>query len=408
MTDDYDILWESRALFKTEEENIFTSVPIRIMGLEEENCKPNYCIFSDCTYTFDFTCKTFEGEFDGPGQYVVVVEFKDRSLFPLNKINKKKKLKNWRIEKIELKDPDVNSYLSGLRSLLKTEYLWRVSSLPLPPSLPSMKDWLKSDKVFLGGDYLKSVYLLGELSEKLEDEELRSFFKREIQYLNSNKEQILSEVFLTYPDAYILELIELGLSEDYRTLIEDFVIQEQKEPVFSFNFNKQPLLLTENIVYSKEYLEMVRYSDHYRIFKEYGEMDLANYLLNKVGGIYSSSEFVVYGLCSFAYADQKLIKASGLEEKLEEVFSNDEEELIEGNIYELLMCDLCVKKKIIEIKSLDNKIQKALESSTINVDENAFIVRKLSVENEDASSSVDPVAYNLLDNLMYLLYEAQN
>lgn len=407
MADDYDILQESRALFKTEEEIVFTSVPTQIVDLDEEDCKPNYCIFNNCTYTFEFTCKTFEGEYDGPGEYIVVVELENRKP---SLLNNKKKLKSWRLEKIESKDLAVDAYLLGLQNLLKDEYLWRVFSSPLPPSLSPIKSWFKSDKVLLRGDYLKSVYLLANLSEQLGDEGLHASLEKEIAYLNLNKDQILRETkSLTYPDAYILELIELGLNEDYRSLIDGFVIQENKEPVFTFDSNKQPLLLNENTVYTKEYLDMVRYSDYYRIFRKYEEEDLANYSLSKMIEIYNDSEFVIYGLCSFAYADEELVKPVGLEERLEEMFSNDKKELIEGNIYELLMCNLYAKEANIEINGLDNKIHEALESNTINVDGNSFIVRELSVvEDGDATSNLDLVVYNLLDNLMYLLYEAQD
>jgi hypothetical protein len=382
---------------------------VYIISFDEEKCEFNYCVFNDCSYNLALGCDKFEGSYQGLGNYLLTLGFNTYKF----SIAGKRFLTNWDIELISTdknteKSKEKDSILVGLKELLEQQYVWEISSAVIPPSRASGEAWFKNTKVILSDDYLKSLSLLNEVSKKLKDEKLQKIFEREIEHLNVNREQIIAENSYMFYEltsgAYILKLVDLGLNEDYLSFLNGFISPVDEESVFSLNSNEQPLLLSQGEPYSIEYLDIVRFSEDYRIFKEYGREDLAKYSYNKMIEAYDQSELVVNGLCSLAYSDNELVNPEGLKGRLEKIFSNDERELIEGNIYELLICDLYARKNGIEIKGLKGAVSQAFRLQLREVDEIPFVVRTLSIEtSEGLTGFVNKL--NMADNLMYLLYE---
>jgi len=245
---------------------------------------------------------------------------------------------------------------------------------------------------------------------------LIAIFDRELEYLNLNKVEIIKEnshilyedtqiKYIRYPEAYILRLVDLGLDKDYLLFIDNFLIPEYSESTLLLDLDKDPLLLMGSAVYSEGYLNLVRYSDYSRVFRDYGRDELANYAKNKMIEVYEDSGFTINGLCSLVHSNQDVIAPLKMKRQLEQILLNDNWELIEGNLYELLMCDLYAKNNEIKIRGLDDGIQGALELNTIKVGDNLFVVRSHATEGQDEVMSLDTPTYSLLDNILYLLYE---
>lgn len=419
LKDEYFKIAESRVLFEADVadsrlgEYVLTSIPIHFVNFNESDCRLNYCFLSSCTHIFDMGCATFQGVYDGPGYYRLRVEFQDRER---KLLYNKKILKNWQLEWVDKEDLSADKYLQSFKDLLSEEYLWRISSVPIPPTSLSMGDWFKNEKIFLNNNYLKSLSLLPELAEVLVDEELMLIFDREVEYLNLNKVEIIEEnnhilhegtqfKYIRYPEAYILKLVDLGLDEDYLLLVDNFDIPEYSESVLQLNLDKEPLLLAEGAVYSEEYLNLVRYSDYLREFREYKKDELADYTRNKMIEAYEDSGFIINGLCSLAYSDQSIIAPMEMKKQLEQVLLNDRWELVEGNLYELLMCNLYARNNGLKIGALEGAIQEALELNTMKVGDSLLIVRSHSAGGQDEVTNLEVPIYSLLDNILYLLYE---
>ena len=419
LKDEYLKIAESRVFFEADltdlhsGEPVLTSIPIRLTSFDESDCRLKYCFLSNCSYIFDMGCASFRGGYDGPGYYRLRVEFQDRKKRFLYNT---KVLKNWQLELVDRKDFSPDRYLQGFKDLLSEEYLWRMSSVPISPVSSSVEDWFKNEKVFLSNNYLKSLSLLPELAEVLMDEELIAIFDRELEYLNLNKVKIIKEnshilyedtqiKYIRYPEAYILRLVDLGLDKDYLLFIDNFLIPEYSESTLLLDLDKDPLLLMGSAVYSEGYLNLVRYSDYSRVFRDYGRDELANYAKNKMIEVYEDSGFTINGLCSLVHSNQDVIAPLKMKRQLEQILLNDNWELIEGNLYELLMCDLYAKNNEIKIRGLDDGIQGALELNTIKVGDNLFVVRSHATEGQDEVMSLDTPTYSLLDNILYLLYE---
>lgn len=417
--DEYFKIAESRVLFEADVvdsrlgEYVLTSIPIHFVNFDESDCRLNYCFLSSCSHIFDMGCATFQGVYDGPGYYRLRVEFQDRER---KLLYNKKILKNWQLEWVDKENLSADRYLQGFKALLSEEYLWRISSVPISPASLSVDDWFKNEKKFLSNSYLKSLSLLFELSEVLVDEELMSIFNREVEYLNQNKAEIIEEnsrvlyegsqvEYIRYPEAYILKLVEFGLDDDYLFLVDNFDIPEYSESALLLNLDRQPLLLEESGIYTEEYLNLVRYSDYLRLFGEYNREELADYARSRMVEAYKDSGFIINGLCSLAYSDQSIIAPMEMKKQLEQVLLNDNWELIEGNLYELLMCDLYAKNNGMKIGGLEGAIQGALELNTMKVGDSLFIVRGHSIRGQDEATNLEIPIYSLLDNILYLLYE---
>lgn len=371
----------------------------------EKECILNYCILNDCKYEIRLPSDRFRGQkYQGAGNYIVNLNFENYKF----SLSHKRFLKDWTLEIVEGKEPERENFLLGIKDLFKENYLWQRYSIPVPSRPSTTEQWFVNNKLFFTNDYFKSLYLLGKLSEKLEDGELRQLFEREIKYLNSNKSRLIKEnKYLPYPEAYILKLIENGLSKEYSSLVDEYVIPDYHTYSTTIDLGEESLPSTEGSLYSEEYLDLVRYSDYHRIFEEYELQELSKYSYNKMLEAYEKSNFVTYGLCSLVYSSGNLISSELLKEKLEHIFSNNENELIEENLYELIKCSLYFEKLGMRVSGLDNAVERALEVSKVDAGGNSFVVRRLPADREGSigeGSFVINNCYESVDNLFYLLY----
>jgi len=111
-------------------------------------------------------------------------------------------------------------------------------------------------------------------------------------------------------------------------------------------------------------------------------------------------------LCSLVNSERNLVKAELLKERLEYLFSNNAEDLIEKNLYELVVCGLYFNNLELKVSGLDYAIEQALNMQKVLVGKNSFIVRALPADGKDKVFEGPVVInnFNLVDNLTYLLY----
>lgn len=386
------------------------SVDLEIVDFIERNCKLKFCIMGDCNNSLSLPCEKLDKRslYVGPGRYKVEIFFElvefSVAIDPI-----KENIKQWNFEPLK-PSPLLNKedLLFGMENLLEKYYLWEISTIPVSQKNSTIADWFKSKEVSLNHDYLKSLLLLFELSEKLETDNFRNYFQREIEYLNLNKKEIIDTYNRRspYPEAYILELVDLGLDEDYISLINEDIIGEDKLQEYIPDLGREPLLLSGKSSYTVEYLGIVYHSDNYRLFRKYSKEKLSNYSYNRMLEIYKNSEFVLHGLCSLSYANEDIVEPEKLRDKLEEVFSNSKKELIEENLYELLICDLYLRDNDMAIASLDERIREVVNLNVLEIEGMSFITRNLlAEEHNNPMGAIVITTYNLIDNLSYLLYE---
>jgi hypothetical protein len=111
------------------------------------------------------------------------------------------------------------------------------------------------------------------------------------------------------------------------------------------------------------------------------------------------------GICTLAYSDQDLIEGTELRNKFENVFGDTTTQLIEGNLYELVMCKKYVNTNDLEIEGLEQSIDNVLDVSTSRVGEYFFIMGGTSTSGENIEELPTIKSFSLLDNLMYILSE---
>jgi hypothetical protein len=396
--------------FYLEEDTTENSYSMRVNvyshNCNEKSCILNYCVLNNCEYYIELPLDKFRGEeYQGVGKYIINLSFENYKLT----ISNKKFLKEWTLKIVGEGEAKIEGYLLGIKELFEEKYIWESFSIPIPPNSYTTEKWFVQKKISFTNDYFKSVYLLGELAKRLGDAELEMFFLREINYLNSNKKELIDEnKDLIYPEAYIFKLVENGLSEDYLILLDTYEIQDYDADTMIVDLGEEFLLDSEKLgsPYSREYLDVVRYSDYYTIFKEYELKELSDYVYYKMLDVYTSSELVTYGLCSLVNSERNLVKAELLKERLEYLFSNNAEDLIEKNLYELVVCGLYFNNLELKVSGLDYAIEQALNMQKVLVGKNSFIVRALPADGKDKVFEGPVVInnFNLVDNLTYLLY----
>ena len=379
------------------------SLEINVYDWNKENCEISYCLLNSCDNKITLPCdKMIKNTFQEKGIYTLSLNFEKYPLFPLSKTY----LKNWEVTREEdIKEViSRENYLNGVIEVLKNHSLRQGYACLIPREGDTVDEWLCDEENSFNNDYLKSIYLTYELGTKLKNETLLSYVKDEIDYLNKNREEILKKGII-YPEAYILKLIDIGLNEGYKEIIDNFVVTNtQKQVIEDHDF--MPLVSINSEIYSKSYSEIVRYGDYHKIFEEYKESELSNYYSNELIREYNVSEYVLYGLCTVGYSlsDSKTFKY--VKEKLEDSIREGEEVLILDGVPELLMCDKYAKLMKSEIVGVDGIIKNAVNKASFEMDGNGFIITaSTSCPGEEEICSHILLNYRLVDNLMYLLYE---
>jgi hypothetical protein len=165
---------------------------------------------------------------------------------------------------------------------------------------------------------------------------------------------------------------------------------------------KEPLLITEDEVFSNEYLLVSQFASNALIYDEYEEYtDLYEYNRYRMIEEYMNSDYVLNGLCSIAYATKDEELFSEIKPELEDVISNSKNALVLNNLVEMYRCKLLGKNIGQEIEGLNEAINNFVQNSTITNESGSYIVNISRGETEN----VQFIKFRLIDNLMYLLYE---
>jgi hypothetical protein len=377
---------------------------LNVSNFNIDNCTLTYCELNSCTESISLPCEVLSSnEFQGLGMYQVQLNFDSYLLYPWSD---KQYLKNWSIKLLEnqSKKFDYQRYLDSLKMLLSDRYIWEVYSIPLSRNEESLDNLFKQETINFDEEYIRDLYLINELAQISQDLELEDIFKREINYLNENLQTIVNQTSLNIPNPYISELVEEGLNEGYLTLNSNYSIPQYFPEVLNINAEyKYVHIADDNNPYNKDYQNIAKWSDLYRMFNSIDNKELAEYSKTQMFNIYTNTEYSVYGLCSVINSDTEILSFEELSNKLEPVFSNNQTELIEINLYELIMCKQALTKYGKEMGSLDDIILKLLNNSTLEIDGNLFIAQGISNDSNPEEGPNLIVNYNLLDNLVFLV-----
>jgi hypothetical protein len=385
-----------------------SSIEIYIANVNSEKRFIQYCHFNNCNKYVSLQFGNMkENDFNGLGKYRLEFEF---SKFPMYSWGKKEKVQSWRIKEVEdnVEDVKIEDYLEPLEVILTNNYLWEVYITNISPTTKNFNDVNKLSPVILNWEYTKSLYMLHELGDKLENQKIQKFFDREIVYLNDNFTEVINNNNLEkmgFPQAYILELIDLGLSDKYLSLIEEYVVEDFfEESIDLANDSKKELLIGEEY-YSDDYRSVIQYADYYKIFSEHGYTELAKYSYNQMVNVYNMSPYRSYGLCSvFDSAIDDAILREQMLDILEPVLANDQNELIEGNLYELLKCQRVVEKENRDVEKIDSAISRLVSMMSMDIEEGSILVREIQDVTSEGEELSVMNTYHIFDLLMYLLY----
>lgn len=379
---------------------------IDINNFDEPKCKFSYCVVNSCGNYLTLPCdKLLENRYEGEGRYQLTMYFDSYVYNPFSH----KFLKSWDISKINNNKLELTKeeYIEGIKSVLGEYPISQGYSCTLLNKTFNPNQWVCDNESFFSNEYLKTISLLHDLGEKLGDEELLSYAQAEIEYLNNNFENILKEG-IVYPEAYILKLVEIGLSTEYITLIEDFEI-----PIYEVekieDHDYKPLLSKEEELYPRFYTSILRYSDYSRVFKEFGKEDLSKYYSNELVLAYNRSPFVLYGLCTVGRTTQDTEIFEYVSTKLSKSITEKDDPLILNNLTELLSCNLYAKEMNSVVVGLDEEIQELTNNSTLEIDGKAYIVysRLIDMVGAEGEEEFQQLVFNyrMIDNLIYVLYE---
>jgi hypothetical protein len=392
----YERYFVNLGLQEFRDENSIES--INITNFNTENCTIDYCILNNCNNAITLPCSKEQGnEFEGGGFYKVNLNFSNYLLFPFSG---KEKLVSWAITKnsADLGSLDAESYLLGIKEILKDHYVWETLSVYVNDKTKEPDSWVYNSDFKLSHRYLKSIYLLNELSIKHEDSELEGFVTREIDYINSKKEELISKQY-PYPFSYILELIDLGLDNDFVELYNQNSYLRTNEIEFNPNYE---INSTIGSVQELEgpFNQLIFFAENSVIFNKFGYEDLSNYFYYKMVELYNSYDFGVLGLCSVSNLGFEEVDKKLLLDNLEELYSD--ESRIKSNIYEIAQCNSFIQNEDSDTGVLADSINEVIINSTVKIREASYFLDIYSVLEEDDLLEGIIIKYKLLPNLIYL------
>jgi hypothetical protein len=121
--------------------------------------------------------------------------------------------------------------------------------------------------------------------------------------------------------------------------------------------------------------------------------------------VYNMSPYRSYGLCSvFDSAIDDAILREQMLDILEPVLANDQNELIEGNLYELLKCQRVVEKENRDVEKIDSAISRLVSMMSMDIEEGSILVREIQDVTSEGEELSVMNTYHIFDLLMYLLY----
>ncbi len=381
-----------------------SSIQLTVSDVGEDGL--TYCILNDCSYSLPLSSKNLlQNDFDGWGEYRVTIEVSKYLLYPWGS---KKCIKSWSLEKINSAQavPNSKELLTSIKVLLNNYYVWEVYSIPTVPNPTREDNASYQEKPNLNFDYTKSLYLIHQIAQEKKDQELDDVFDKEISYLNENREDIM-ENYEDYiiPSAYILKLVDQGLDQEYLSIFEESTVPTYYEESLEKSVEeKTPVSIVESSPQSIKYQNLIQYADYFNIYTEYDMEEFADYSYNQMIVLFNNMESL-NGVCTLAYSNQGLIDSNDLKRTLEDIFSNETTQLIEGSLYELVMCKKYSEMKGVEIGGLDKALDTVLYISTSNIEEYSFVMRGVSTSGNNIEELLTIRNFSLLDNLMYIWSE---
>ncbi|KKP43173.1 MAG: hypothetical protein UR32_C0003G0019 [candidate division WS6 bacterium GW2011_GWE2_33_157] len=384
-------------------ENTSNSATIYVKEFDSNSCNISYCVNNKCGLKLYLPCdKLDKNEYSKEGLYKISLGFEKSEIF----VFRDKVLDSWSIYKPDIKEEkyEKSFYINGVKELLNNFPIRQGFACLISLKTDEPENWICNSDFSITYDYLKSIYLTYELGKKLNDNEMLNSVNEEIMYLNSNSEELIKAEY-NFPEAYILKLIDIGLSEEYLKIISDFEIPEYRVQTLTIH-DSLPYLPNEGEILSKRYVDILRYSDYHTVFNEYGMEELSSYYYNESVRRYNSSEYVVNGLCTIGYSTSNPDIYKYVKDELEFIISSNGDDLILENITELFKCSLLSDKMESTINGLSNEIESLVKRSTISIDNNAYIVNTTTAcVNEEKVCNHVIRNFRLVDNLMYILYE---
>jgi hypothetical protein len=374
------------------------SVILNIESYDKSNCELQYCILNDCNNKLVLPCsKEQSNEFTEEGTYELLISFRRYPLFPFSKVQT---LKKWSIEEVPENNTEISSqnFLNSIKNILEEHYIWKAISIVVNDKNSGPQSWIFNSDFSISYDYFKSIYLLNDIANRLDDDELKRFVSKEIEYINQNKGELLNKRY-NHAEAYIVKLIEIGLEEDFLKLYDNFNYLDTRDVVFEPNYSN---ILAENedldIV---NYSNLVKYVDYKNIFSKEGYEDLSNYYNYLAIDSYNSSNLGIYGLCSLINLGFEGVDNEELIKKLNEEYSKDDS-VFSFNISDSIQCKKFISAISPSEENLLERISLLIDRSTLTIDDSSYIIDKSTINITDTDEKYVFLTYNLLNNLLYI------
>jgi len=395
-----------RILPSVQEDKDSFKVDIKVSNYNDKTGRLNILLINNKEIPLSLPSRKLKAESNiVEGNYTLSLYFKKYPLL----FNNEKYLSGWKLEKKSVQEETIGKedYVTGLKGLISLHPIREAYHCSYHILGNEIKEWeCMTDLEQLNYQYLKSIYLIFQLSERLNDSELAGYVEEEIKYLNNNIEKYLTDNY-NFPQAYILKLVDIGLDAKYLDLVDINSFQEfgeipDSEIKLENRLEQNQTSLEPTNPYN--YVIISQYADNAKIFKEYEQYkDLIFFHNQGMIAVYNSSNFIFSGLCTIGYQQDNEELFSKLKSKLEEMISTNEfDKLLIRNIPELIRCKDYAVSQNSDIRGFDELVEKAVIDSTDTNKSGSFIVGLIESE---VSFSGYKVIFSLIDNLMFILDE---
>ncbi len=375
---------------------------IYIKSYDSEECILKTCILNECDNTINLPCPKLNiNEYDKTGRYEIRLDFSKNTLFPFSK---KEKLISWSLFSLSEEEnlTEKNKIVKGIKDVLKDHYIWEASSVVMSNSMDQdPTEWIYNSSFGVSHEYLKAIYLLEQLAVHLDDEELNTFVKKEIEYLNNEGKWFVNK---RYPDAfaYILELVDSGLDAESLEIYKQFQNLDRKEVKLEPNYSGDDITSNEEDEYNEsDYNDMIMYADNYKIFDNHGYDELARFYRIVTAEVYKSSNFGLIGLCHFANLGFEEIESEKLTDRIVAEYTK-EDSIVFNNLHESIQCLKYLQEGNSSQVETIQKIENLITNSTITLDDSSYVFNAKRIYRDQEDPDFLILRYNLLNNIEYV------
>lgn len=370
------------------------TVELYVQYYDTTKCEIQYCVLNNCDNKITLPCsKSSFNNYSQPGNYILTLEPRKYPVFPLSDAQK---LKGWSLENLteEINNQEKN-YIDNLKSVLRDHYIWESVSLVIRDKTEEPENWIYNTTFNFSHEYIKSVYAINLLAQKMRDEGLKDIVEKEIKYLNENKEDVLSKRY-DYAEPLLLELVKVGLDNDFLSIYERYDYLNYDD------VSLEPKYLIENDTMDfRTYNDIVKYADAKYYFDKNDYDELSQFYNYKTIEEYNSSDLGLIGLCALKNRGFDSIDADELLGKLKEEYTKVNSSLF-SNLYENIQCLTLVSATYPEEIELIGQINSVITNSSVDIDGVTYLLNIQGLEIEDTEQRQLLVKYNLLDNIEYI------